>query len=142
MLTPKKIVHRKVYNKLGQSRHGMLTRGAQVLYGDFGLKAMSSKWLTSRQIEAARRAISRRCKGGKVFIRVFPSRPVTSKGLGATMGSGVGAINYFMFPVKPGRIIFEVKGISEENVREAFRVASHKLPFKTKFVIKDEIKIK
>ena len=141
MLAPKKIVHRKVYNKYGQKRHGMLTRGAKVLYGDFGLKAMSSSWLTSRQIEAARRSISRRCKGGKVYIRVFPSRPVTGKGLGSTMGSGVGSIDYFMFPVKPGRIIFEVRGIPEDRVKEAFRIAGHKLPFKTKMVRKDEISL-
>lgn len=139
MLTPKKIVHKKVYNRYGQSRKGMLSRGAFLNYGQFGLKATSSAWLTSRQIEAARRAISRRCKGGKVYIRVFPCRPVTSKGLGATMGSGVGSIDYFMFPVKPGRIIFEVAGVSEDRVREAFRIAGHKLPFDTKMVTKQDL---
>jgi large subunit ribosomal protein L16 len=105
-----------------------------VAFGEFGLKATSSSWLTSRQIEAARKVISRRCKGGKVYIRVFPLRPVTAKGLNIPMGSGVGSIEYFMFPVKPGRVIFEVSGISEEVVKEAFRIASHKLPFTTKFV--------
>jgi len=116
----------------------MRTRGSTLEYGQFGLKALSSSWLTSRQIEAARKVISRRCKGGKVYIRVFPSRPVTAKGLGAVMGSGTGSIDYFMFPVKPGRIIFEVAGVPEDRVKEAFRIASHKLPFKTKLVTKNE----
>jgi large subunit ribosomal protein L16 len=138
MLAPKKIVHRKVFNRYGQSRKGMRTRGSTLEHGQFGLKALSSSWLTSRQIEAARKVISRRCKGGKVYIRVFPSRPVTAKGLGAVMGSGTGSIDYFMFPVKPGRIIFEVAGVPEDRVKEAFRIASHKLPFKTKLVTKNE----
>ncbi len=139
MLAPKKIVYRKVFNRYGQSRKGMMSRGSTLQYGQFGLKAVSSSWLTSRQIESARRVISRRCKGGKVFIRVFPSRPVTAKGLGAVMGSGVGSIDYFMFPVKPGRIIFEVAGVSEDKAREAFRIASHKLPFDTKIVSKNDL---
>jgi large subunit ribosomal protein L16 len=134
MLTPKKIVHKKIFNRKGLTKNGQRHRGSKVAFGQYGLKATTSSWLTSRQIEAARKAISRRCKGGKVFIRVFPSRPVTSKGLNMTMGSGAGSIDYFMFPVKPGRIIFEVSGISEELVKDAFRIASHKLPFKTKFV--------
>lgn len=139
MLTPKRIVHKKVFNKLGQKRRGTLKRGSELEYGDFGLKATTSSWLTSRQIESARRVISRRCKGGKVYIRVFPSRPVTQKALNVPMGVGVGSLEYFMFPVKPGRIIFEVKGVSEDNVREAFRIASHKLPFMTKVVTKNDL---
>lgn len=138
MLAPKKIVHRKVFNRYGQKRHGQKIRGSYVVYGDYGLKALTSSWLTSRQIEAARKSISRRCKGGKVYIRVFPSRPVTNKALGTPMGSGAGSIEYFMFSVKPGRIIFEVSGVSEEIAREAFRIASHKLPFQTKFVTRNE----
>jgi large subunit ribosomal protein L16 len=138
MLAPKKIVHRKVFNRYGQKRHGQKTRGSYVVYGDYGLKATTSSWLTSRQIEAARKTISRRCKGGKVYIRVFPSRPVTAKGLNIPMGSGSGSIEYFMFPVKPGRIIFEVSGVSQEIVKEAFRIASHKLPFQTRFVTRNE----
>lgn len=137
MLTPKKIVHKKVFNRKGLTKNGQRHRGSKVSFGQFGLKATTSSWLTSRQIEAARKSISRRCKGGKVYIRVFPSRPVTSKGLNMTMGTGAGSIDYFMFPVKPGRIIFEVSGISEEVVKEAFRIASHKLPFKTKFVTRN-----
>jgi large subunit ribosomal protein L16 len=136
MFAPKKIVHKKVYNRYGQKRRGQLNRGSTVSFGEYGLKATSTSWLTARQIEAGRKAISRRCKGGKVFIRIRPTRPVTSKGLNVTMGSGVGSIDYFMFPIKPGRIIFEVSGVPEEVVREAFRVAGHKLPFTTKFVKK------
>ena len=138
MLAPKKIVHRKVFNRYGQKRNGMRTRGSELEYGEFGLKATTSSWLTSRQIEAARRVISRRTKGGKVYIRVFPSRPVTSKGQGIPMGTGAGSIDYFMFPVKPGRIIFEVQGISKEKVQEAFRIAGHKLPFMSKMISKED----
>lgn len=139
MLTPRRIVHKKVFNKLGQKRRGTLKRGSTLEYGDYGLKATTSSWLTSRQIESARRVISRRCKGGKVYIRVFPSRPVTQKALNVPMGVGVGSLEYFMFPVKPGRIIFEVKGVPEDRVREAFRIASHKLPFMTKVVTKEDL---
>jgi large subunit ribosomal protein L16 len=136
MLTVKKIVHPKVFNRRNQ-RKGTRYRGSYLCFGDFGIKATSSSWLTSRQIEAARKVISKRCKGGKIYIRVHPSRPVTSKGLNMPMGSGSGSIDYFMFPVKPGRIIFEVRGVEEHLVKEAFRIASHKLPFTTKFVSKE-----
>jgi large subunit ribosomal protein L16 len=139
MLAPKKIVHKKVYNRYGQKRRGTLKRGATLEYGDFGLKATSSSWVTSRQIESARRVISRRCKGGKVYIRIFPSRPVTQKASNIPMGVGVGSIEYFMFPVKPGRIIFEVKGVAEDKVKEAFRIAGHKLPVACKVISKDDL---
>lgn len=135
MLAPKRIVHKKVHKP--STRRGTLKRGATLEHGDFGLKATTACWLTARQIESARMVISRRTKGGKVHTRVFPSQPVTAKGLNMPMGKGVGSIDYFMFPVKPGRIIFEVSGIeNEEQVREAFRVAAHKLPFKCKFISK------
>lgn len=134
MLAPKKIVHKKIFNRFGQKRHGQKKRGSYLAFGDIGLKATSSSWLTSRQIEAARKVISRRCKGAKVYIRVFPSRPVTSKGLNATMGSGSGSIDYFMFPVKPGRIIFEIKGIDHKIGLEALKIAAYKLPFTCKTV--------
>ena len=137
MLTPKKIVHKKVHKP--SKRKGTLKRGSTLVYGDFGLKATTSCWLTSRQIESARKVISRRAKLGKVYIRVFPTQPVTQKGLNMPMGKGVGAIEYFMFPVKPGRIIFEVVGISEVEAREAFRIAAHKLPFKCKVVTKNDL---
>jgi large subunit ribosomal protein L16 len=138
MLTPKRIVHRKVFNTYGQRRRGTMVKGSELELGEFGLMATTASWLTSRQIESARKVISKRCKGGKVYIRVFPGRPVTGKGLGAVMGSGVGSIDYFMFPVKPGRIIFEVRGIPEDKVKEAFRIAAHKLPFLTKIVTKND----
>jgi large subunit ribosomal protein L16 len=136
MLAPKRIIHKKVFNTYGQRRHGTLKRGSTVTIGDFGLKALTSSWLTARQIEAARKVISRYCKGGKISIRVFPARPVTSKGAGSPMGTGVGSIDYFMFPVQPGRIIFEVAGVSEDKIKEAFRIAAHKLPFRCKMVAK------
>lgn len=138
MLSPKRIVHKKVHNKHGQSRRGSMNRGSSLENGDIGLMATETKWLTARQIEAARKVISKRCKGGKVYIRVFPSFPVTGKGLGAKMGAGVGAVDYFMVPIKPGRIIFEVRGISEEKVKEAFRIAVHKLPFACRVVTKND----
>ncbi len=116
-----------------------MNRGATLEYGDFGLKATTTNWVTSRQIESARRVISRRCKGGKVYIRIFPSRPVTQKASNIPMGVGVGSIEYFMFPVKPGRIIFEVKGVAEDKVKEAFRIASHKLPVATKVITKNDL---
>lgn len=137
MLTPKKIVHKKVHKP--STRKGTLKRGSTLAYGEFGLKATASCWLTSRQIESARKSISRRCKIGKVFIRVFPDKPVTVKGLNIPMGKGVGAINYFMYNVKPGRIIFEVSGIPEAEAKEAFRIAAHKLPFTCKFVTKNDL---
>jgi large subunit ribosomal protein L16 len=139
MLAPKKIVHKKVFNRYGQKRRGMCNRGNTIAFGEYALMATSSSWVTSRQIEAARRVISRRTKGSKVYIRIFPSRPVTSKGLGIPMGSGVGSIDYFMFPVKPGRIIFEIRGASLEKVEEAFRIAGHKLPVSCKIVSKDQL---
>lgn len=138
MLAPKKIVHKKVFNRKGLTRNGQRIRGSYLANGDFALKALTSSWLTSRQIESARRVISRRCKGGKVYIRVFPFRPVTAKGSNATMGTGVGAIDYFMYPVKPGRIIFEVSGVSEEIAKEALRIAAHKLPFRCKFITRND----
>jgi large subunit ribosomal protein L16 len=139
MLAPKKIVRKKVFNTYGQRRRGTLKRGNKLEYGDFGLKAITSSWVTSRQIESARRVISRRCKGGKVFIRIFPGRPVTQKASNIPMGVGVGSVEYFMFPVKPGRIVFEVSGVEESKVREAFRIAAHKLPVQCKIITKDDL---
>jgi large subunit ribosomal protein L16 len=136
MLAPKKIVHKKVHKI--SSRRGTLQRGSTLIHDGFGLKAIDSNWLTSRQIEAARMSISRRTKGGVVHTRVFPSIPVTKKGLAVPMGSGVGGIEYFMFPVKPGRVIFEVSGLNDNEamVTEALRIAAHKLPFRCKIVSK------
>lgn len=136
MLAPKKIVHRKVFNRQGQTKRGMCNRGNKLVFGDFGLMATSTSWITSRQIEAARRVISRRTKGAKLLIRIFPSRPVTSKGVGIPMGAGVGSIDHFMFPVKPGRIMFEIKGSTKEKILEAFRIAGHKLPVSVRIIDK------
>jgi large subunit ribosomal protein L16 len=134
MQAPKRIPHRKVHNK--RSRSGNASRGNFVAFGEYGLKATEAGWLTARQIESARRCISRRSKGGKVYIRVFADTPVSNHGSESTMGSGAGSLDYFMFPVRPGQIIFEVSGISQELVTEGFRIAGHKLPFKSKIVKK------
>jgi large subunit ribosomal protein L16 len=139
MLAPKRIIHSKVYNRYGTKRRGMCNRGNDLVFGEFGLMAMQSHWITSRQIEAARRVISRRTKGSKILIRIFPSRPVTTKGLGTPMGSGKGSIDHFMFPIKPGRIIFEIRGASREKVQEAFRIAACKLPILCKMIDKETV---
>ena len=132
MLYPKKVKFRKVQK--GRTK-GVASRGAEIAFGDFGLKAMEPKWISSRQIEAGRRAIIRYLrKGGKLWIRIFPDKPITSKGVEVPMGGGKGSVEYYAHPIKPGRIIFELSGIDESVAKEAFRKASDKLPIKTKFV--------
>jgi large subunit ribosomal protein L16 len=132
ILLPKKVKHRKWHR--GVSR-GIETRGGKIDFGSFGLKSLGTKWITSRQIEAARRAILRHLKkGGKLWIRIFPDKPVTTKGTEVPMGGGKGGVDHYVFPIKPGRIIFEIEGIPEEEAKEAFKKASDKLPIKTKFV--------
>lgn len=129
---PRKVKHRKWHK--GRSK-GIDYQGTQLAFGSFGLKSMGTKWITARQIEAARRAIVRYSKKkGKFWIRIFPYKPVTSKGNEAPMGGGKGSVSHYVYPIKPGRIIFEVEGIEEEQAREAFRKAAAKLPIKTKFV--------
>ena len=129
---PKKVKHRKWHK--GRSK-GIETRGTELIFGSFGLKALETKWITSRQIEAARRAIIRYLKkGGKLWIRIFPDKPITKKGVEVPMGGGKGSVSHYVFPVKPGRIIFELEGIKEEIAKEAFRIANDKLPIKTKFI--------
>jgi large subunit ribosomal protein L16 len=114
---------------------GKASRGSAVNFGDYALQAMEPCWMTSRQIESARRAIVRRVKrGGKLWIRVFPDKPVTAKAAETRMGSGKGAVDHWVAVVKPGRILFEIAGVSEEDAKEAMRLASHKLPIKTQFV--------
>lgn len=114
---------------------GIASRGSSLSFGEYGLKALGRGWMSSNQIEAARRAITRTLKrGGKVWIRVFPDKPVTAKPAGVRMGGGKGDIDRYVVVVKPGRILFEIAGASEELVRDALRKASHKLPFKTKVV--------
>jgi len=132
MLFPKKVKHRK-WQK-GRSK-GKETRGTELAFGSFGLKALEAKWLTARQIEAARRAMTRYVqRGGKIWIRVFPDKPVTKKGVEVPMGGRKGSVDHYVFPVRPGRILFEMDGVPAEMAREALRRASHKLPIKTKII--------
>lgn len=134
MLQPKKVKHRKWFK--GRSR-GAESRGVDLAYGSFGLKAEEARWLTARQIEAARRAITHHIKrGGKVWIRVFPDKPVTRKPPEVTLGGGKGAVDHYVFPVKPGRVLFEMDGVAQEIAAEALRRAAAKLPLKTRFVKK------
>lgn len=134
MLYPKKVKHRK-WQRGRRRKRTVEMRGTELAFGSFGLKAQEAKWLTARQIEAARRAIIRYLrKGGKFWIRIFPDKPVTKKGTEVPMGGGKGSVDHYVFPVKPGRIIFELEGIKEETAREAFQRASDKLSIKTKFI--------
>ncbi len=134
MLSPKRVKYRRVMR--GRMK-GKASRGNKVVYGDFGLQATSPAWITSNQIEAARIAMTRYTKrGGKVWIKIFPDKPVTEKPAETRMGSGKGSPEYWVAVVKPGRILFEIGGISEEVAREAMRLAMHKLPLKCKFVRK------
>jgi large subunit ribosomal protein L16 len=132
MLMPKRVKYRKTQR--GRMR-GKATRGAQVAFGDFGLKAMEPAWITQRQIEATRVALTRMMKReGKVWIRIFPDKPVTKKPAETRMGSGKGVPEFWVAVVKPGRIMFELGGVSRELAAEAFTIASHKLPIKTRLV--------
>ena len=132
MLLPKRVKYRKV---MRGRMTGKATRGTAVTYGDFGMQATEPAWVTSNQIEAARIAMTRYTKrGGKVWIKIFPDKPVTSKPAETRMGSGKGSPEYWVAVVKPGRVLFEIAGVSEEAAREAIRLAGHKLPLKTKFV--------
>ena len=136
MLAPKKLKHRK-HQKGRRTERLFESRGTNIDFGTFGLKATSEKWVTSNQIEACRRVIIRYLrKGGKMWIRIFPDKVVTKKGQEVPMGGGKGSLDHYVFPVKPGRILFELSGVAEETAREAMRLASHKLPVKTKFVSK------
>lgn len=131
---PKKVKHRK-WMKGRRREKGLETQGTELVFGSFGLKALGNKWITARQIEAARRAAIRYLrKGGKLWIRIFPDKPVTVKGTEVPMGGGKGSVDHYVFPIKPGRIIFELEGVSEEIAREAFKKATDKLPIKTKFI--------
>ncbi len=136
MLLPKKTKYRKV--RKGKN-DGAASRGNYVAFGDFGLQSQGNNDVTSRQIEAARQAMTRYIKrGGKIWIRIFPHIPVTRKPLGLKMGGGKGAPEFFVAKVKAGTVMFEMKGVSEEVAREAMRLASHKLPVKTKFIKREE----
>ena len=136
MLMPKRVKHRKQFRG---SMAGKALRGNTICNGDFGLVALEPCWIKSNQIEAARIAMTRYTKrGGKVWIKIFPDKPVTVKPLGTRMGSGKGAVDRWVAVVKPGRVMFEIEGVSEEKAREAMRLASHKLPVKCKFAIKGQ----
>jgi large subunit ribosomal protein L16 len=137
MLMPKRTKYRKMHR--GRMR-GTAGRGNSLSFGDYGLQALEPCWMTSRQIEAARRAIVRHVKrGGKLWIRVFPDKPVTTKPAETRMGGGKGAVDHWVAVVKPGRVIFEISGVQEEAAREAMRLASHKLPVKTRFVSRQDV---
>ncbi len=132
MLMPKKVKYRK--QQRGRMK-GKAYSGNTLVFGDYGLQALGRKWLTARQIEAARIAINRYIKkGGKIWIRVFPWKPITKRPPETRMGKGKGDVDSWVDVIKPGRILFEIEGVSEEVAREAFRLASYKLPFKTRFV--------
>ena len=136
MLLPKKTKFRKV--RIGKNR-GNATRGNYIAFGDYGLQSLSNERVTSRQIEAARQAMTRYLKrGGKIWIRIFPHTPVSRKPLGLKMGGGKGNPEFFVAKVKNGTVMFEMKGVPEDVAREAMRLASHKLPVKTRFIKKEE----
>ena len=136
MLIPKKVKHRKWHK--GRSRKRQLdTRGLDLSYGQYGLKAQSAAWLTSRQIEAARKTITNYMKrSGRLWIRVFPDKPVTLRPPETTMGGGKGNVDHYVFPVRAGRVLFEIDGVSGEIAKEALRLASFKLPVKSRIIMK------
>ena len=136
MLLPKKVKHRK-WHKLRRRNKGVASRINTVAFGDYGLCAQSHSWITSRQIESARKVLTRYVRrGGKIWIRIFPDRPVTKKGNEVPMGGGKGAPDHYVCTVKPGTVMFEMVGISEEKAKEALDLAAYKLPLKAKFVKK------
>ncbi len=136
MLMPKKVKHRK---QMKGRMEGAALRGASLSYGEFGLQATECGWIDSRQIEAARIAMTRYIKrGGKIWIRIFPDKPLTSKPAETRMGKGKGSPDSWVCVVKPGRVLYEMEGVTEEIAREAFRLAAHKLPIGTKFISRKE----
>ena len=135
MLAPKKVKHRKVHRG---HRRGMAKGGTEIHFGDFGLVALEPAWITNRQIESARVAITRHIKrGGKVWINIYPDRPLTKKPAETRMGSGKGSPEWWIANVKPGRVLFELSGVDETIAREAMRRAQHKLPMKTRFISRE-----
>ena len=137
MLMPKRVKYRAVFRG---DRRGKASRGNKITYGEYGLVATEAKWVRSNQIEAARVALTSYIKrGGQVWIKVFPDKPVTGKPLGVRMGSGKGSVEYWVAVVKPGRVMFEISGVPEEVAREALRLAGTKLPIKTKIVAKADL---
>jgi large subunit ribosomal protein L16 len=136
MLMPKKVKHRKIQR--GGKIRGLSSRGNEISFGSFALKSVEANLVSSRQIEAARRAMTRYIqRGGKIWIRIFPDKPMTKKGDETPMGKGKGAVDHFAAVVKPGRVMFEMDGVKKEIAQEAMRLASHKLNVRTKFISKD-----
>jgi large subunit ribosomal protein L16 len=136
MLMPKKVKHRK---QMKGRMTGLANRGAEISFGQYGLKCLEPAWITDRQIEAARIAMTRHIKrGGKIWIRMFPDKPITKKPAETRMGKGKGAPEYWVAVVKPGRILYEIEGVTEDVAREAMRLAAQKLPIRTKFVSRTE----
>lgn len=136
MLLPKKVKHRK-WHKGRRRNIGTATRASEVSFGAFGLKAQTHAWVSSRQIESARRAMTRYIKrGGKIWIRIFPDKPITQKGAEMGMGKGKGAVDHYVAIVKPGMVLFEMDGVAPDQAEEAMRLAGHKLPMKVAFVTK------
>ena len=139
MLMPKRVKYRKVHR--GRMK-GKAMRGNELAYGEYGIKALEPCWITSNQIEAARRAMTRYIRrGGNIWIKIFPDKPVTEKPAETRMGSGKGAPEYWVAVVKPGRVLFEMAGVPEDVAREAMRLAAHKLPIKTKFIARDNMEM-
>ncbi|MEK7549280.1 MAG: 50S ribosomal protein L16 [Patescibacteria group bacterium] len=138
MLIPKKVKHRK-WQKGRSKKRQVETRGTKLSFGNFGLQAMGSAWINSKQIEAARKAITHFTKrGGKLWIRIFPDKPITVRPPEVTMGGGKGSVDHYVFPTRPGRILFEIDGVDNETAKEALRRASHKLPIKTRIITKGQ----
>jgi large subunit ribosomal protein L16 len=134
ILMPRKVKYKKRFT--GKIK-GVAGRGTNLAFGSYGLKSMDSGWITARQIEAARRSIIRYLKkGGKLWVRIFPDKPVTSKGVEFSMGGGKGSVSHYVYPIKPGRIIFELEGIEIDLAKKALKTAGHKLPVRTKFIQK------
>jgi large subunit ribosomal protein L16 len=138
MLQPKRVIYRK--QQRGGRQKGMAQRGNSVAFGDFGLIALEGTWMTSRQIEAARRAITHHVKrGGKVWIRIFPDKPVTAKPAETRMGSGKGAVDHYVAVIKPGRVLFELGGVRSDIAKEALGLAAQKLPIKCKIIGREDV---
>lgn len=137
MLQPKRVKYRKSHKG---NRKGKAHTGETIVFGDFGLQSLEPSWITSRQIEAARRAITRYVRrGGHIWIRIFPDKPVTRKPAETRMGGGKGSPDHWVAVVKPGRILFELAGVNEETAKEAMRLASYKLPISTRFVVREDV---
>jgi len=136
MLIPKKVKHRKWHKGRSRTR-GVETRGLELSYGQYGLKSLEAAWMTSRQIESARKTITNYLKRtGRLWIRIFPDKPVTLRPPETTMGGGKGSVDHYVFPVRPGRVLFEIDGVEAAKAKEALRLASFKLPVKTRIIVK------